>query len=157
LGWTRGKQASTIASARSEVAPRGEKPKRIQEDELTFYKTLKQVNSPNDEAMPVANEKKDLVRESPEKIAVKPVEIKTKMTGFALQISAFRDVGKAHELIDSLKNQGYPAFTRTGSGHEDEWHRVFVGPFASKERAEKTSTELVAKGFKEGFVTTLSP
>ncbi|MYM75910.1 sporulation protein [Duganella sp. FT134W] len=62
---------------------------------------------------------------------------------FVLQVAALSDQGKADELRAKLKNAGISSFTqKTPSGIT----RVRVGPFSSKEEAEKVKAKLTSMG-----------
>jgi DedD protein len=62
---------------------------------------------------------------------------------FVLQVAALSDQGKADELRAKLKNAGISSFTqKTPSGIT----RVRVGPFGSKEEAEKVKAKLTSMG-----------
>ena len=81
------------------------------------------------------------------------MEEKKAVSGFAVQVSAFKDVGKAHELVDDLKNHGFHAFSTSGSTNGNDWYRVYVGPFESKDKADQMVSSLGGEGYKSGFVT----
>jgi DedD protein len=62
-----------------------------------------------------------------------------------LQVAALSDQAKADELRAKLKNAGISAYTqKTPSGVT----RVRVGPFSSKEEAEKVKAKLSSMGLK---------
>lgn len=46
-----------------------------------------------------------------------------------IQIGAFKDLERAQELQEDLKNKHYQAFIRTIENHGIVWHRVLIGPF----------------------------
>jgi len=71
-------------------------------------------------------------------------------TGLAVQITASRTRQDAEALVKVLKGRGYPAFlVAPGNAHtNDNLYRVQVGPFASREDAEKARTRLTQEGFK---------
>ncbi len=46
-----------------------------------------------------------------------------------IQIGAFKDLERAQELQEELKNKHYEAFIRTIENHGVVWHRVLIGPF----------------------------
>jgi len=70
--------------------------------------------------------------------------------GFMVQITASRTRQDAEALVKVLKGRGYPVFLVTpGTAHtNDNLYRVQVGPFASREDAEKVRTRLTQEGFK---------
>ena len=67
-----------------------------------------------------------------------------------VQITASRTRQDAEALVKVLKGRGYPVFLVTpGTAHtNDNLYRVQVGPFASREDAEKVRTRLTQEGFK---------
>ncbi|MFH1262295.1 MAG: SPOR domain-containing protein [Pseudomonadota bacterium] len=138
LGLTRGKQVPStsprVGGGSAETVPH-----EIGTD-LTFFKTLK--------------------GEDPEPTKIKKAEEQAEREvgkgSIAVQVSAFRDIGKAHEMVSELENRGYSAFTRSPrEGKGDGFYRVYVGPFVSKSDADSALAELAGKGFNQGFVTNL--
>ena len=148
LGWTRGKQQGVVESAPELVKKSSEPHPPV--GELTFFKTLRST-----EPTPVAK----IVTPKPkpaEKSIKDPDEVEKELARkgeIAVQVSAFRDIGKAHELVDELKNKGYPAFTGSEKNPDGGWFRVYVGPYQTKEEASSASSELENKGYQKGFVT----
>jgi len=151
LGFTRGKQAASVTKAPEESPPISDESHETGQ-ELTFFKTLKEEGeTPPLESKPIEPKPMDASKAAPKKAA--PVAKATADRGHYIQISAFKDIGKAHELIDEIKVLGFPAIQKGSAG----WHRVYVGPYESKARAEVAMAELAQKGFQKGFVTTLGP
>ena len=160
LGWTRGKQALR-GITEAQVAPIPSTSPEAHEvaEELTFFRTLRE---PEDTA---AHAVKGPAGERPAKAGTRlPKDLEEaegtaspagKGGTIAIQVSAFRDIGRAHELISELKNRGFPAFTPKQSRNKDSWYRVFVGPFHDREQANSISEELQQKGFSKGFLTNL--
>ena len=70
--------------------------------------------------------------------------------GITLQVSAGRNKQDAEHLVDILKKGGYPVFLVTPEyAHaDDNLFRVLVGPFKTRDDAEKVRAELAQKGFK---------
>ena len=70
--------------------------------------------------------------------------------GFTVQITASRTRQDAEALVKVLKGRGYPVLlVAPGNAHtNDNLYRVQVGPFASREDAEKARTRLAQEGFK---------
>lgn len=146
LGLRRGEQKTV------EVATH-EEPKEVKlskPKDFTFYETLRGADQTSPSKSKTAKQEK-------ESTALAPIvtEQKKSRGTLAVQISAFRDVGKAHELIDNLKNRGYEAFLNSGWLKKDGWHRVYVGPYGSKTTADEASISLERDGFGRGFVTNL--
>jgi DedD protein len=70
--------------------------------------------------------------------------------GFTVQIAASRTKKDAEALVTILEERGYPVFLVTPEyAHaNDNLYRVQVGPFSSKEDAEKVRAKLTQEGFK---------
>lgn len=67
---------------------------------------------------------------------------------FVVQAAAFSDENKARSLSDDLKSRGFNAFTEQAGAVT----RVRVGPFASRDAADKAAQRLMAIGI-DGVVT----
>lgn len=61
---------------------------------------------------------------------------------FVLQIGAFGDVAKADSISSELKQAGFSAYTEKAGAMT----RVRVGPFSSRDEAEKAAARLKAQG-----------
>ena len=70
--------------------------------------------------------------------------------GFTVQVAASRTKQDAEALVKILGGRGYPVFLVTPEyAHaNDNLYRVQVGPFTSKDDAEKVRTKLTQEGFK---------
>ena len=70
--------------------------------------------------------------------------------GFTVQVVASRTKQDAEALVKILEDRGYPVFLVTPEyAHaNDNLYRVQVGPFTSKDDAEKVRTKLTKEGFK---------
>jgi cell division septation protein DedD len=70
--------------------------------------------------------------------------------GFTVQIAASRTKEDAEALVKILEGRGYPVFLVSPeyAHSNDNLYRVQVGPFTSREDAEKVSTKLTKEGFK---------
>ncbi len=76
-------------------------------------------------------------------------------TGYTVQVTALRAQQDAEALVGILKSRGYPVvlvspeFTHAN----DNLYRVQVGPFGSREEAEKVRAKLAKEGlFKDLFI-----
>jgi len=67
---------------------------------------------------------------------------------YVVQVGAFGETGKAASLRSDLKGRGFAAYTEKSGSVT----RVRVGPFATRDQAEKVAESLRAKGFS-GVVT----
>jgi cell division septation protein DedD len=150
MGYSRGKQAALLApSAPQEALVPAE---HEASGDLTFFKTLREPGRTDDAAPAPAGTPMP---------PLKPLHLASAdeipSGSFAVQVSAFKDIGKAHELADNLKNKGHSAYVISGKTKGQEWHRVYVGPYASKEKAQEAMETLQKDGFHQGFVTTFDP
>jgi DedD protein len=70
--------------------------------------------------------------------------------GITLQVAALRSKQDADALVNILKGRGYPVFLVTPEyAHaNDNLFRVQVGPFKTRDDAEKVRTKLSREGFK---------
>jgi DedD protein len=71
-------------------------------------------------------------------------------TGLAVQVDALRAKQDAEALVRILKARRYPVFLVTPeyANSKDNLYRVQVGPFATREEAEKARDKLAQEGFK---------
>jgi DedD protein len=71
---------------------------------------------------------------------------------FALQVAAMATVGAANQLAARLKKAGFGAYVEAVDTSEGQRHRVRVGPYASREEAQRVSERLRASGFAAALV-----
>lgn len=150
LGYQRGAQPEQQKGDSPTIA---KKPLHDTSEDLTFFKVLKE--KPVKKSVKKSDKKKKVSKVSKVKkvTASKKSDPSKVLFKLSIQVSAFKDIGKAHELIDALKNKGYPAYTETKLSSGFEWHRVFVGPYPTRVQADRVATKLSNNGFKGGFVT----
>lgn len=76
-----------------------------------------------------------------------PVEVHS---GFTVQVAASRDKQDAEKLVKELKSRGYAVFMVVPefANASDNLFRVQVGPFATREDAEKVRSKIAKEGFK---------
>lgn len=75
--------------------------------------------------------------------------------GFTVQVSASRTRQDAEALVKILKDRGYPVFLVTPeyASVNDNLFRVQVGPFRTRDEAEKVRAKLAKEGlFKDLFI-----
>jgi cell division septation protein DedD len=79
--------------------------------------------------------------------AARPAETRS---GFTVQVIASSEQRDAQRVVDELKSRGYAVFLvkPQDSGLKDNLYRVQVGPFSTREEAERVRNRLVADGFK---------
>ncbi len=68
-------------------------------------------------------------------------------TQLFLQAGSFRQKGDAESLRAQILLLGQDARVESGKVREDTWHRVLVGPFASREQLAQSQKTLAANGF----------
>lgn len=71
---------------------------------------------------------------------------------FVIQIAALASKEKVDELQNKLKGAGIKSFTQTVATASGERTRIRVGPFASKEEAEKVRAKIVKLGLNGTLV-----
>lgn len=82
--------------------------------------------------------------------AAKASEPQKARAGFTVQVIASSEQRDAERVVNELKSRGYGAFLvkPQDAGLKDNLYRVQVGPFATREEAEKVRNRLVKDGFK---------
>jgi cell division septation protein DedD len=165
-------QQKPVSAAPLETGPAGAVPSEEEpiEEELTFYETLPQgqdnalgsgINLPPEkektgEQVSAPPVKKPAVPGEVGPIASRPPVAKpvaqkpaSSTSGdFLVQVASVKDRHGAVELRDRMAARGYAAFVeQTDLGEKGVWHRVYAGPFGSKEDADKTIAALKADQF----------
>ena len=83
----------------------------------------------------------------------KSVADKSKSSRFILQVAAVANKTKAEELQNRLKQAGIKSYSQKTSTKDGERYRIRVGPFASREEADKMRARLS----KMGLSATVQP
>ena len=95
-------------------------------------------------------------RETPasinEKASASPVPTASREASFVVQLGAFSTPAKAARQSEKVTSQNFSAYTEIVKSGKEEVTRVRVGPFATREEADKTREKLKNLGF-EGVVT----
>lgn len=73
-------------------------------------------------------------------------------TRFALQVGAYANAGSARAQLDKAKRTGLRAYTETVATAQGERTRVRVGPFPTREAAEKARATLKLAGMESAVV-----
>ncbi len=73
-------------------------------------------------------------------------------TRFALQIGAFANAGSARAQLDKARRTGLRAYTESVNTAQGERTRVRVGPFPTREEAEKARAKLKLAGIDSAVV-----
>ena len=76
----------------------------------------------------------------------KKTEIKKSL---AIQVAAFKNPVAADQMIDKLKEKGYPAYKAIKNVHgENIWYKVRIGSFRNRTDANETLVKLKKEGIK---------
>jgi cell division septation protein DedD len=104
---------------------------------------------PRERGVELESHAKDSPSESSKGSATPATSQEVRM-GFTVQVDALRAKQDAEVLVRILKARHYPVFLVTPqySNASDNLYRVQVGPFTSREDAEKVRTKLTQEGFK---------
>ncbi|MBK9246142.1 MAG: SPOR domain-containing protein [Burkholderiales bacterium] len=71
---------------------------------------------------------------------------------FAVQVAALSTAAAAREQVARLKKAGFSAYVEAVSTPDSTLHRVRVGPFASRDEAQRAAERLKAAGHKATVV-----
>ncbi len=117
-------------------------------------KAAKPEHAPEKAANPQPKAEKSAKHEHPAKSEHKaasagPAKSDPAQPGFAVQVGAFANAGSATELRDRLRKQGWHAYTQKASGTV----RVRIGPYATREAAEKAQRTLAAQGMQSAVAS----
>ncbi|MBN9131766.1 MAG: SPOR domain-containing protein [Nitrosospira multiformis] len=87
-----------------------------------------------------------------EKAIKNAAPVASREISFVVQLGAFSTPAKAARQSEKVASQNFSAYTEIVKSGKEEVTRVRVGPFATREEAEKTREKLKNLGF-EGVVT----
>lgn len=79
-----------------------------------------------------------------------------KLEGFVVQLGAFSDADKVKQLVAKLKAAKIPVFTEQIKGDGGNLTRVRVGPYKTREQADKALPQIKKAGGENGKVVPLS-
>lgn len=89
----------------------------------------------------------------PEPEAEQPAPAAVTATGdWVIQLGSFSSAANAEGLSKDLRTQGYNAYTHSATVQGKPITRVYVGPLASREAANRLCDELERKRGSKGFV-----
>lgn len=71
---------------------------------------------------------------------------------FAVQVAALSSAAAAKELLARLKKSGFNAYVEAVSTGETTLHRVRIGPFASREEAQRAADKAKTAGHQKATV-----
>jgi len=78
----------------------------------------------------------------------------TSPEGFGVHVASFRQLSLAESMIRRLNANGFTAFFQRKSVDGEIWHRVYLGPFSQRSRAQQASREVQEKGLASYFFIT---
>ncbi|MFN3564374.1 MAG: SPOR domain-containing protein [Burkholderiaceae bacterium] len=71
---------------------------------------------------------------------------------YLLQAAALGSESAAHELVERLKKAGFPSFTERTDTKDGVRFRVRLGPYATRDEAERARARLRAMGIDASVV-----
>lgn len=74
---------------------------------------------------------------------------------FTLQVGAFRDSGKAVEMVKKWRKRGYTVFSMPGDAAEESLNRVFIGKFKNLADANAKAAALENSDNIRAYITLL--
>lgn len=153
-------EATQVQGGTEGQAP-AEVPAAVKQDEkLTFYDTLPRgeqplgsgINLPPDKAAktePAADhaaEAKPAPAATPSaaKAEVPVPKVPAAAKGqFVVQVASFKDAAAANSMLKKLSGKGYVLFVEPADlGAKGVWHRVYAGPYAGREVADRVASQL---------------
>jgi DedD protein len=144
-------QAPAAAVAKPEPATEARSEKRSEaKSETSVAAPAAKLEASNEDAKPV---KAELAKaEEPRKAADAPVAA-AKGGKFAVQAAAPASEKAAHDMADRLKKGGFTAYTEKVETKDGTRYRVRVGPYATRDDAEKARARLKSQGIAGNLVT----
>lgn len=153
-------EATQVQGGTEGQAP-AEVPAAVKQDEkLTFYDTLPRgeqplgsgINLPPDQATksgPVAEKSAEAkpapaATPSAAKAEVPVPKVPAAAKGkFVVQVASFKDAAAANSMLKKLSGKGYVLFVEPADlGAKGVWHRVYAGPYAGREVADRVASQL---------------
>lgn len=128
-------EADKLAKAKQEAEAKARQEAKAKAD--SEHKEAKAESKPNDDARALAI------------LEGKPAEANQK---YVLQVAALATQDKVDELQEKLKEAGIKSFTQKVPTAQGERTRIRVGPFNSKEEAEKVRAKLTKLGLNGSLV-----
>lgn len=147
--WTGGERpAVTIASKPEPVTPIVPK--------MTFYKSLVGERPPAETALPETHGPNPQRSTAPPASPPPPPDTTTAPkpgTGYVVQVASFAREDQAAALVNTLKKQGYPAYSYLVQVKEQSYFRVRVGPAGDQSGAEAYLDRLTQAGYRGLYIT----
>lgn len=123
------------------VAPRAASEERV----VAQSETAPAAAKPSEKAAPAASVDLNDATQSvvlPPVSAAVPEDAAPKSGKFVIQVGAFSNNEQAAAMVKRLRSGGYESFVAPGTGSGDARWRVRVGPFVSRDAAEKAAAKL---------------
>jgi len=83
----------------------------------------------------------------PPQAAILPAPAVAAGEQFLVQVAALRSITRAADEVKSLRAKGYPAIVCSSRTKADGLHAVQVGPYATRDEAQRVAARLKADGF----------
>ena len=146
--WTGAEQTAAILESKPEpVTPIVPK--------MTFYKSLVSERPPAEPALPETPGPTPLPSTAPPASPAQPTDAAPAPqpgTGYVVQVASFAREDQAAALVNTLKKQGYPAFSYAVQVKEQPYFRVRVGPAGDMSEAEAYVNRLTQTGHKGLYI-----
>jgi DedD protein len=82
-----------------------------------------------------------------------PTSERAPRPGYSVQVAAIRDLKDARTLSEQLTKAGYSAYLTTATVKQVRFHRVRVGPFETRQTAQKVAQQLETQGYQSPWIT----
>jgi len=123
---------------------------------MTFYKSLVSERPPAETALPDTPGPTSPRSTAPPASPSQPPDTTAAPkpgTGYVVQVASFAREDQAAALVNTLKKQGYPAYSYAAQVKEQSYFRVRVGPAGDMSGAEAYVTRLTQTGHKGLYIT----
>jgi cell division protein FtsN len=119
---------------------------------LTQEKVVSKIKSAPEKLVPekLSPEKLSYEQPGPEKIVFTPES--TSKYIYLVQLASFQRKEDAELMKANLIMRGFDARIKTASQQGSVWHRVVMGPFVSRQGAEKTQADIVKSEHISGII-----
>jgi DedD protein len=118
--------------------------------EIPGKDAVKPLRAPAQPAAAPSGDKKDARPAAVEGAGTPAAEMKSRSV---VQVGAFADAAKAHETRLKMEKAGFKTYTQVVETPEGQRTRIRVGPFATKEEAEKMGEKIRALNLEVAILT----
>jgi DedD protein len=118
--------------------------------EIPGKDAVKPLRAPAQPAAAPPGDKKDARPAAVEGAGTPAAEMKSRSV---VQVGAFADAAKAHETRLKMEKAGFKTYTQVVETPEGQRTRIRVGPFATKEEAEKMGEKIRALNLEVAILT----